>query len=448
MVTDTIQAVLREPLVVVVRDDAKKPVAGQAVSFISASAGPAFVAREGDSVFVGRLVDTTDAHGRVAVRVRLGWVAGDASVIVRVSSLGFADTAHFTVMPGAAARMALAPRDTAVHVGTQYTVHATVEDRVGNARPGDATTFSLALGPATVDRTGGVVTTDFGRAGIGVRSGGVVDTAWVSVVPHAWVAAQQHTPGNGGPIGIFLMQLDGSGRTPLARGIDNAWVSGQGFGWSPDGRALAIARGDSVDLVSPGSLEQRVVGGGGAVLLGARFSRDGQWIYFARAGKGIFRVHPDGTGEEHLGYGGTEWGEDYRPAPSPDGRAVAYGSYRSPCGVTDCIRVLDIATGAEHVVVSGTNVAWSPTGDVLAYASGAEVGLVRADGTGKRVLATTAGHVGWMDWSPDGRWLLVSPGAGPVLLFDTTNGTRMPLATLATYGATAWRPAGATASAR
>jgi len=150
-------------------------------------------------------------------------------------------------------------------------------------------------------------------------------------------------------------------------------------------------------------------------------------------------VHPDGTGEEHLGYGGTELGEDYRPTPSTDGREVADGSFRSPCGVTDCGRVLDIAAGVERILVSGSNAAWSPTSDVIAYASRTGVGLIHADGTGQQLLAADVRDVGWMDWSPDGRWLLVSPGVGPVILFDTTNGMRLPLATFAAYGATAWR---------
>ncbi len=446
---DSIFAILPEPLAVIVEDESGRRIVGQAVSFTVAPAGSATIAREGGFLLAQHLVDTTDESGRAAVQVRLGSVAGSASVIVRVTPLGFVDTARYIVTPGAAARIAVTPRDTAVYPGTSYTLRAVVIDRTGNARAGDAATFSVAFGPGQVDPTRGTVTTtDYGRVRMDVRSGSLTDTAWVSVVPATWVAAQQHDPGNGGPIGIFLMQLDGSGRTLIARGLDNAFVSGQGFGWSPDGQVLTIARGDSVDLVAPGSPEERIMGGSGALLSGARFSRDGQWIYFARAGKGIFRVRPNGTGEEHLGYGGTEWGEDFFPTPSPDGSAVAYGTSRTPCGQTYCIRVLEISTGAERTLVTGNLAAWSPAGDVIAYVSGTEIGLIHADGTGKQVLGTTVGHVGWMDWSPDGRWLLASPGVGPVLLFDTMNGSRLPLMTLVPYGATAWRPRSATTSSR
>jgi hypothetical protein len=437
---DSIGSLLREPLTVIVADANGKPVAGEVVSFSVSSANSAYLARDASSDLRDALVATTDADGRASVRVHFGLSVGPAPVVARVSALGFADTAQYTVTPGAPARIALSPRDTVAYVGTSFTMRASTTDRADNVVSTGAPTLSLASGPGRIGPAEGVVTTtDFGRVAIAARAGLLAETAWVSVVPRAWVAAQEHISGNGGPIGIFLMQLDGSGRTQIAAGLGNAWGPAQGFGWSPDGRSLAIARGDSVDLVTPGSPERRLVGGRGAVLLGARFSRDGQWIYFARAATGIFRVHPDGTGEEHIGYGGTQFGEDFRPTPSPDGREVAYGSSRSPCGVDDCIRVLDMATGAERVLVTGTNAAWSPTSDVIAYASRAGVGLIRADGTGQQLLAPDVRNVGWMDWSPDGRWLLVSPGVGPVILFDTTNGMRLPLATFTSYGATAWR---------
>ena len=38
-------------------------------------------------------------------------------------------------------------------------------------------------------------------------------------------------PGNGGPQGLFLMQLDGAGRDSLAPGLINNFTT-QGFGWS------------------------------------------------------------------------------------------------------------------------------------------------------------------------------------------------------------------------
>jgi hypothetical protein len=439
--TDTISGTLSQTLTVAVVDEAAHPIAGALLSFSCASDGGAVLARPGDSTFATAVVDTADADGHASVHVRLGTVAETTTVIVRDASLGLADTAHYWVKAGNPANMTLSPKDTAVFPSTAYALRTSVTDRAGNIRSGDVVGYSIASGPAHVNSTSGAVSaTDFGRVMITARSGDFVDTAQASVVPHVWVAAQQHNAGNGAPIGIFLMLLDGSQQTPLAGPIDNAFVSGQGFGWSPDGQTLAIARGDSVDLVVPGSNETRIIGWNGPVLLGARYSRDGQWIYYARAGQGIFRVHPDGNGEQHLGFGGTEWGEDWRPSPSGDGSAIVYGSDRSPCDQTYCIRVLDIATGAEHIIGNGSTAAWSPVADVIASANGAEIDLVHSDGSGRRVLGTLDRYITWMDWSPDGRWLLVSAGLGPVDLFDTTNGAELPLAPFVTFGAAAWRP--------
>jgi Tol biopolymer transport system component len=161
-------------------------------------------------------------------------------------------------------------------------------------------------------------------------------------------------------------------------------------------------------------------------------------------------VRRDGSAVERIGnavaeYG--QWGEDFLPSPSADGRSLVYGSYRTPCGVADCIRVLDIATGVGRsyggrtFLVNGTIAAWSPTDDLIAYAAGGLVGVIRSDGTGQRVLAPDIkSEVKWMDWSPDGKWLLVSPPMGPAILFDVQAGTQLPIPTLAGYGATAWRP--------
>ena len=242
------------------------------------------------------------------------------------------------------------------------------------------------------------------------------------------------------------MELDGSGRTPLAGPLENAYVSGAGFGWSPDGRDLAIARGDSIDLVSPGSAERRLIRTNGAVLLGARFSRDGQWIYFSQASGGLSRVRRDGTGLELIGAGAGQFGQDFRPSPSPDGGSVAYASSRTPCGIDNCIRVLDLSTrtdrsyGGRDYLIRGTNVAWSPTDDLIAYATSTLVAVIRPDGTGLRTLAGNLSLVSWLEFSPDGKWLAVSAGTGPVLLFDVVTGEQMPVSSLGDYGATAWRP--------
>src|SRR5262249_13041819 len=172
---DSIDAVLREPLAVIVTGDAGKPVAGAVVSFSAPVRNSVFLMGEGNSNLPG-FVDTTDATGRAAIRVHFGWLAGRVPVVIRVSSMGFADTAQYTVTPGALARIAPSPADTVAYVGTSYAMRASTMDRLGNVRLGDAVTLSLASGPGRFDPNAGTVTTtDLGRVAILARSGAVAE---------------------------------------------------------------------------------------------------------------------------------------------------------------------------------------------------------------------------------------------------------------------------------
>jgi hypothetical protein len=459
--TDTISAILRDPLTVEVTDASGTAVVGRAVHFevsIARPGGPGtqeyYTVGLTSAGGVGFAFDAdvpTDAKGRATAYIRLGDLAGPAVVKISVPTLGdgFANQANYTVLPGAPDHVVLIPADTAVYVGAGYRLSGYVNDRGQNKLASAPLSFSVASGGATVGPDGTVTATAVGRVRIAVQSAGVSGTAWMSVPPRAVVATQQHDSLSEGPIGVFLMELDGSARVSLAKPIDNARVSGQGFDWSPDGTNLVIARGDSIDLVSPGSAERRLVKMNGPVLLGARYSRDGAWIYFSMPNTGLSRMRSDGTGVvETLG---NLIGIGWRPSPSPDGLYVAYGSDNTPCGVQDCIRVLDIASGQPRTyaggkdwLVRGRNSAWSPVDDLIAYAwdfdvNNNEVGLIRADGTGQRVLAKDMYGVNWMDFSPDGKWLLVGARFKPVTLFNVQTGERLPLATLAHYGATAWR---------
>jgi hypothetical protein len=313
-------------------------------------------------------------------------------------------------------------------VGNGYQLSGYLADRGGNKLASGPLSFSVAAGGATIDAAGSVVATAVGRVRIVAQANGRSGTAWMSVPPRVAVASLEPDGVLGAPFGIFLIGLDGSVRTPLSTGPANTFPSGQGFGWSPDGSDLVIARGDSIDLISPGSGERRLVKFDSPMLLGARYSRDGAWIHFARAGTGLARMRSDGTGIEQIGAASNA---DFRPSPSHDGLAVAYGtSLRSPCGGQDCIRVRDIASGQDRLyaggrdwLVRGKNSAWSPVESLIAYAwdvgrNESEVGLIRADGTGQ----------------------LVASAFAPVMLFEVSTGARLPLATLPKSLATAWRP--------
>ena len=441
---DTVFA--RHPLTVLIRNDRGVPARKVVLVFEAVPGGFPVLVAAADSQFTTRLIDTTDARGTVSVLTRLGTVVGQEELAISVPDLGLADTVRFTVEPGAAAGVSVVPTDTAIYAGHGFTLRGTATDVFGNPR-GEPVSYAVVYGPVTADPANGAVTaTTIGRAAVVALAVGHVDTAYVSVVPPAWVATEQGQPFNTGSLGLFLVQLDGSGGQFLAPQYAST-VGPAGFGWSPDGQLLAIARA-SVNLLRPGGVEQPLVQMSGPLSASARFSRDGRWVYFALARgtlaqpQGLYRVGIDSTGLELLGPGGP----DYFPAPSHDGQSLAYVSDRTPCDfVGSCIRVMDLTTrqdrvyGARDYLALGTQVAWSPIEDLIAYGARPSLVLVHADGTGARTLADNLYQVRWMDWSPDGRWLVVAADNG-VELFDVQTGLRLPVGQLRYNGATAWRP--------
>jgi hypothetical protein len=459
--TDTISAVIPDLLTVEVIDASGRPAVSRDVVFETTFARPGGPGTaEFPTVLLGlkgtrtdwQITVPTDASGRAAAQVHLGVTPGAATVHITVPALGagYASDAHYTVLVGAADHLVVTPFDSTVYVGGGYRLTSVVTDRAGNLRPSEPVAYSVDSGGATVDANGSLVATAVGRVRVVAKAGAKSGLAWMSVPPHAVVASQEHAPDTQGPLGIYLIELDGSNRTLIAKGIASARESGQGFSWSPDGRDLVLTRGDSVDVVTPGSAERALVKLKTAAWLGPRFSRDGAWIYFARQDSGLARVRRDGSSMQVLGYSDIDVA--WRPSPSGDGLSLAYGSLRSPCGVQDCIRVMDIASGRDRAyangkdfLVHGRNSAWSPVDDLIAYAwdygiGDVQVGVIHADGTGQRAFSNDLYGVNWMDFSPDGKWLLVGSVNAPVTLFEVRTGMRLPLATLGTYRATAWRP--------
>jgi hypothetical protein len=445
---DTIAA--KHPLGAVVRDRAGNWARQVEVRFQRGSVAPVLVARNDDSLFHFIAVDTTDAQGRVFVRMQFWFVAGPSELIISVPTFGYVDTVHFTVEPGNPVGVRVAPADTALYAGRQFPLRPYAVDRFLNPRLDVPFAFRVASGPVTVNGAGAVTTTAMGRATVVVEALGYGATAYVSVVPEAWVATEKFYAGNGGPEGIFLMQLDGSGLDSLTRGLINSFTP-HGFGWSPDGQQLILPREKALYLLHPGALEQPLVEMTAELNTAARFSHDGQWVYFALAGasstqrNGLYRIKPDGTGLAHIGDDSSHFGTDYFAAPSHDGLSVAYSSSRTPCFVDPCIRVLDLATnhdrvyGTQDYLVHGSMAAWSPVEDLIAYGSGSAVRLIRSDGTPVGVVAQDAGQAKWMEWSPDGHWLIVAADFG-VVLFGVQNGLRLPLGQFSSYSATIWRP--------
>ncbi len=121
--------------------------------------------------------------------------------------------------------------------------------------------------------------------------------------------------------------------------------------------------------------------------------------------KEIFVSGYDGVGDARVT---TDGDLDLTPSWSPDGRALAYTSYRR--GPQD-VFVTDLATGRRSSPTGGRGQnglpAWSPDGTRIAFASSRagneEVYVMNADGSGLRRLTFSYAIDTAPAWSPDGR---------------------------------------------
>jgi Tol biopolymer transport system component len=212
------------------------------------------------------------------------------------------------------------------------------------------------------------------------------------------------------------------------------------FTWSPDGTRLAYASGEDLVVVrADGSARVTLPAGRGA--LGPQWSPDGTQIAFTRSGGGVYVVRADGSGTATLvdAEGAVPaWTPDSRlvvvratnypsvpslvvydgsgggrvlaspvssylaPAPSPDGRLVAYMTNRMLVAGMDgsgSRELTPMCCGSESV---GSPLAWTPDSRSLTYIDLGDIKVVGADGSGDRVLVP---HATSPDWSPDGRRL-------------------------------------------
>ncbi len=142
------------------------------------------------------------------------------------------------------------------------------------------------------------------------------------------------------------------------------------------------------------------------------FSRDGQWLYYdsdLAGNSDLYRMSMATGIPERLT---TDQTPEFAPEPSPDGREVAFHSFR---GTSRDIYVLPLDGGALEQVTDTPDQeglpTWSPDGSALAYfvltgPPALHLATRNADGSWTVQPALTEGY--WPAWSPDGRWLTFS----------------------------------------
>ncbi|HJR67494.1 MAG TPA: hypothetical protein VJ802_13780 [Gemmatimonadaceae bacterium] len=462
--SDTVFAILPNPLVVLVRDEAGMPALGVPVRFeVLRPAFPtnsvgAFLATNPERTGSGLVViDTTDANGESRIYVRLGTLGGPVQIVVDAPSLGLSTSTTFTVLPGAPTGVRVLPGDSAMYVGRSYNLRGAVIDRWGNARPDPVTYISTANTIVNVDGSGRLTGTAIGRRSIVVAANAFRDTAFVSVVPEGVIATHRIRVSSLDTAAVVFTNLDGSGYEvrPLVY-----WAQPRPD-WSGSGDAIVIEDAGALFGEEISRLVTMRHGDGSTVPLSSsppagnqfypQYSADGEWIYFAEdppgGGLDLWRVRADGSGAERLGPQVSHGYNDTKPSASPDGGRVVFVSDRLCCSQSLFIlhidsRAIDTLRSETGANFYGDMPRWSPVDDDrIAYVDN-RIWLTSASG-GVQQAITPAGkrYVGGIDWSPDGRWIIArSADDGFLHLIEVSTGLTLPLAFTGRLWSPAWRP--------
>ena len=464
-ITDTVDAEPLQALVVEVRDQNGALASGVVVRFepTEASENPPYYseptvrvcslsALDCNDYFGGLLaIDTTDARGRAKATVRMGHVAGQGVVRLVVPEFGLADSATFTITPGAAAAVRAVSADTTLYIGGTATLSGHVVDRYENART-ETTTLSAGPGSAITlnAATGAVTAREMGTQWVFMRYNALVDSARVGVVPSGrivvWAAYEQ---------AIRLVNLNGSDERTLITSVASDFGAFPQF--DPTRQRITLHAGtvfyggaaNNLIVMDTTGASRRDIGPaiGFSNIMATRYLADGTVLVVGIRSSdsshpdfSLWRVATDNTitfvvALPGLGY--TYGGADV----SHDGTRVAYLSSSS---FPSELRLLDVASGSTTLLgTNGSSPRWSAQDDRLVYLgtssgypqSGGVPTVINANGSGRRVLGTAEFSPG-ISWSPDGTYVIgrssdyqgglrvlrVSDGASVSLRFPTATG--------------------------
>lgn len=451
-VTDSVDAILPQRLVVEVRDAAGKLVpVGTAVQFKGVPNGGgvgsvgAFVYNTLISTFFPVETDSTDQAGRAGTMVQLGPFAAPAIIVISVPSLNVSDTARYTVVAGAAAQVGANPKDTVVFVGRSYSLRGQVGDRHNNPRSDPVTWTSSASG-ISVTSAGAVTTSAPGRYSLTATSQSLSASSSVSVVPLGTLAVWNLDGSY-----ISSVDLDGSNLRILAPVSDGGSDIGPHPSWIPgtdkiiystfDGAIHTLRTvdqsGATAPFVSPGTpnVSHRIE---------PIPSPDGRWMFFSAFDTQcwpdsycVYRSAIDGSAAQLLGSVMRPGGLSWQPAPSPDGAKLAFVTSSPSSWI---IFIFDIATKSiAPLGAIGQNPRWSRAGNQIAFVpnGGGPLRLMNSDGTNQRPL--TAPNTRYREqpltWSPDNRWI-VARNDSILDLIDVASGATIPLV----YSGKLWAP--------
>ncbi len=158
---------------------------------------------------------------------------------------------------------------------------------------------------------------------------------------------------------VWIMSLDRKDTVQVSKGNDNLYHSPE---WTPDGKYVVVSRSGGPLGGAAKLWIYHVDGGNGIQLikepaplktLGAAFGPDGRYVYYAqRAGdwqyNAIFPQYQLARYDRELGTStviSRRYGSAFRPALSPDGKWLVYGSRHD---AETGLRIRELATGTER----------------------------------------------------------------------------------------------------
>jgi Tol biopolymer transport system component len=221
---------------------------------------------------------------------------------------------------------------------------------------------------------------------------------------------------------LYSVQASGTGRRLLALGADQPSLSPDrtriGFAGAGLGRAgIWVMRTD-------GRGQRRLTSRAGDG--DPTWSPDGRRIAFRRDEGGSFDlwVVPTAGGSALRLFGGRVTSE-LAPDWSPDGRQIAFQGNR---GGEIQIWILTLRTHGVRRLTRGAasfQPDWSPDGKRIAYSTRGRIAVVRADGTGTRLLPTGVPRSAYTPaWSPDGGRIAFERGGQVVTTLAVGGGLR------------------------
>lgn len=177
---------------------------------------------------------------------------------------------------------------------------------------------------------------------------------------------------------LYLVAPNGRHVKRLASCGSCGWYWGSRLAWSPDGRWIAVARGDN---------------SAGTVSL---------WIVAASGGR-LHRL----TFANHC----LEWCADVHPTWSPNGHLLLY---ERPTSTLPAIYTIRPDGSDRQKIAVGDDAQWSPSGRRIAFWDYGGIEIANADGSGVHLLfaQTESDNLGAPSWSPDGKKLVFFDLAG------------------------------------